>query len=108
MTFTPTIIKVNDSLTIAITKGSPAFKRAVDGYFAQLGACNPGALARTLVRMMDEDSTLHHAKFNADPGVRMVLHQLAYLTFGGCVDLDPTYTQDYNICRDAYEHRDEK
>lgn len=85
-----------------------AAKRAVEGYFAQLGAVNPGALLRSMVRMMEEDPTLGFDKLKADPGLRQVLHQLAYLVFeGGSIDLNRTYRQDSEVCREAFERRND-
>lgn len=79
-------------------------KRAIEGYYAQAGACNPGALIRSLKEMMDDDPSLRFDKLKDDPGVRMVVHQLAFLIF----DVEPensTYSQDYWICNEAYKNQ---
>lgn len=50
-----------------------------DALAIQRGACNPKAIARTLVRMMDDPDLTSTDAIRKDPACRLVVHQLAYL-----------------------------
>lgn len=82
---------------------SPAFKRLEDGHYIGAGACNPGAILRTMVRHLDADSTLHHHTLCNDPGMRQMLYQLVYLFELEGGKLEDNFSRDYNACRDVSE-----
>lgn len=80
--------------------GSPAFKRWEDGYFINQGACNPGAILRTMVRHLDADKSLCGEAVCQDSGLRLMMHQLNHLfnIYGGGT-LDDTWDTDNMNCR---------
>lgn len=67
-----------------------------DALYAQMGACNPVALAGALHRHMT-DMTKHgadHPTIQKDPALRLIAHQLAHLLdVSSVMDMD-----DYEAC----------
>jgi len=65
-------------------------KRFRDAIAIQGGACNPHAIARSLVSALDEcrAENLDTPATCADPAVRLIAHQLAYLLKVGELDSD--------------------
>lgn len=60
--------------------------RFVDGYFAQQGAVNPAGVSAGLLKALEECET-EGVSPNTDPGVSLIIHQLAFLS--------KAYTFDY-------------
>lgn len=85
-------------------------KRLLDAYCAVSGACNPGALIRSMAYHMDADPQLRFGALLADPGMRMLTFQLATLMFGDAatMNLNSSFTQDYDACAKAWEARDQE
>lgn len=56
-------------------------KRHADALAVQAGACNPHAVARSLVSALDEcrAANMDTPTTCADPAVRLIAHQLAFL-----------------------------
>jgi hypothetical protein len=61
--------------------GGVAVNRWGDAVFIQQGACNPSGVARALVRAINAclDVEMDTAAICADPAVRLIGHQLAFL-----------------------------
>jgi hypothetical protein len=55
-------------------------QRFSDALAIQAGACNPIAISRSLVRAVEEVRDLDTNAICADPAVRLIVHQLAFLT----------------------------
>lgn len=85
--------------------GSPAYARLCDGHYIVSGACNAGAILRTIVRRMDEDPTLRYQALSKDPGVRLMLFQVLHLMSTDCEgkSLEDTFSEDYEIACKANE-----
>jgi len=58
-----------------------AVNRFADAVFIQAGACNPSGVARALVRAINAclDEKMDTNTVRADPAVRLICHQLAFL-----------------------------
>ncbi len=57
-------------------------KRHTDALLIQQGACNPSAVARSIVnacKEMREDNTVGTDQLTSDPAIRLMVHQLAFL-----------------------------
>lgn len=83
--------------------------RLEEGYCVVSGACNPGAIIRSMARHMDADPQLRFDALLDDPGMRMLTFQLATLMFGDAatLNLDSRFTQDYEACAAAWEAREQ-
>ena len=82
--------------------------RFYDAYMIQQGACNPAGIARALVTACDQAMADHQStdRVRNDPAVRLIVHQLAFLTNSteydqqlGYGDDDP-YRRDMRLCRE--------
>ena len=75
-------------------------RRFRNAYMIQQGACNPAGIARSLVEACDE-CLAEGVSQRADPAVRLITHQLAYLMDTRALDTETsTYTELYDLCRD--------
>lgn len=81
-------------------------KRHNDALAIQCGACNPSGIALAIVEACREIRAQQNhkgtAEITSDPAVRLMVHQLAYLTgvIGTCDDLHaaPDYAECSRIC----------
>jgi len=71
----------------------------------QQGACNPSGIARSLVKAIDEARAdpgimvIGTDGVRADPAVRLIVHQLAFLMNTIEYDTDPdSYARDLRMC----------
>ncbi len=83
--------------------------RYEEALLIQQGACNPSGVARALVKAIDEARAegADTSGVEADPAVRLICHQLAFLLHVGEIDhgsLD-VYSKLMNACR---EHASER
>lgn len=77
-----------------------------DAHMIQQGACNPSGVARSLVKAIDEarGECADTDSVCADPAVRMICHQLAFLLRVSQIDCDiATYDHLVAECRDRAE-----
>lgn len=84
-------------LLITLPKNQPG-KRNRDAIAIQAGACNPSGVARSLVQAIDEftDSPDYTGtdSVRADPAIRLICHQLAFLLGVGEINWDQdTYSR---------------
>jgi hypothetical protein len=82
---------------------SVTFKRYLDGYYAT-DACNAGAILRSLARHMDADPTLRFERLAQDPAARLMIYQVVLLMFGEQMDMNSTFSMDYQKCRAVYDY----
>jgi hypothetical protein len=70
--------------------------------FIQEGACNPRAMARELVRAIDEacDNGGGHPGTGKSPEVRLILHQLFFVVYGSDLYLSDS-VNDFPVLRDG-------
>ena len=80
--------------------------RWLDALYIQ-GACNPRGIARALVKATDEVATEGDTNaVRADPAVRLMVHQLAYLA--GMENYSWGWDEAVRVCRERYEQLGEK
>jgi hypothetical protein len=71
-------------------------QRHDDALFIQAGACNPSGVARALVKAIDE-ARAEGTEVRADPAVRLICHQLAFLLNIYAIDNE---VDEYGKCTD--------
>ncbi len=77
-------------------------KRHQDAIMIQDGACNPHGITRSLVHALGEcrDEGMDTAATCADPAIRLIVHQLAFLCCVRALDDRLTiYSQAIDQCR---------
>lgn len=74
-----------------------------DAILVQAGACNPHGITRSLLRALDacRDEGLDTNAVCADPAIRLIAHQLAFILGVGELDRDPSvYSAMLTACED--------
>jgi hypothetical protein len=85
-------------MTIEIKENKPG-KRFADALGIQAGACNPSGIARSLVQACEE-CIRGAVTQTADPAIRLMVHQLAYICAVDAINDSPTlYHELTEACR---------